>query len=73
MMPSTQDDDMTTDELSFAAVAFGLNLPKPAGCINKIAGILIEPGDLNRSELHQQDQQSPQNQWAIDIDQFWEY
>ena len=59
-MPSTQGDDMGMNELSFAAVAFGLKLPKPAGCINKMAGIWKEPGDLDRSELHQQDQQSPQ-------------
>ena len=58
MMPSTQAEDLATDELSFAAIAFGLKLPKPAGCINKIAGIWIEPGDLDS----QPDQQSPHTQ-----------
>ena len=49
------DDEPETDELSYASIAFGLKLPKPAGSIYRSAGIWMDSWALERRDQLQQD------------------
>ena len=48
------DDEPEADELSYASIAFGLKLPKPAGSINRSAGLGMDPWAIERRDQIQQ-------------------